>query len=116
MSIRIPQRLPLAVADRFVQKTPALVCDAGRLLDRRAEACELMREIVKRRLDLPAERPSMLREKQVAHDTADHGACHRCCNCARVVRHQCLLCVSKSTPTVFSTSCVPPAKWGVPRL
>src|SRR4051812_25751181 len=81
------RRLMAAFADRIVQQLPAFVGDAGRLLHGRSEAHELAREILERRLDLPAHPATLVGEEQIAGDAADHRADDCRCDSTRVV-HQ----------------------------
>src|SRR4051794_21937847 len=87
MRARIARGLLAALAERVVQQLPSFTGDAGRLLDSRAEAHELAREVVERRLDLPPYAASVIGEEQVPGDAADDGAHDRCCDCSRVI-HQ----------------------------
>src|SRR6266508_3981575 len=80
----VPRRLEARLAHRFVQQLPAFAGDAGGFGDGGAEAVQLPREIVERRLEVAAQSAPFLGEEQVTGDTADHGADDRRCQCTRV--------------------------------
>src|SRR6266545_4061396 len=80
----VPRRLEARLAHRFVQQLPAFAGDAGGFGDGGAEAVQLPREIVERRLEVAAQSTPFLGEEQVTGDTADHGADDRRCQYARV--------------------------------
>src|SRR4051812_31231111 len=59
----VARRLTAALAERLVQQLPSFVRDACRLLHCRAEAHELTREVVERRLDLPPQAAAVIGEE-----------------------------------------------------
>src|SRR5579872_7333557 len=66
------------VSERVVEEFPPFVRDAGRALHGRAEAVQLAREIVERRLELAPKRTTLICEEQIPgygtnHRTADRG-------------------------------------------
>src|SRR5215471_17695093 len=91
-----------AFAERIVQELPAFVGHAGRLLNGGAEAHELAREIIERRLDLPTYVSAVIGEEQIAGDAADHGTDNRRCHRLRVGHRP-------PTRPPHATSCVPRA-------
>src|SRR5580765_497404 len=72
-------------AKRVVQQLPSLARDPGGLLDRRAEAHELTREVLQRRLDLSPDATPMVGEEQVAGDPPDYRTYQCGCQFARIV-------------------------------
>src|SRR5919201_1600820 len=80
MSAGITGGLGSGLTERIVQQLPAFTGDVGGALYGAAKAVELARDIVQRRLELPAELPALLREKQVASGAADHCAHNGCDN------------------------------------
>src|SRR5436190_22952481 len=76
----------LALAQGFVEQTPALTGHAGRPRNRPAELVELAREILERRLELPPQRPAALGEEQISGQRADDAAHDGRCYCSVVHR------------------------------
>src|SRR5712692_7700705 len=87
MRRRITQRGRLPFAERRVQKLPPFAGDVGGLVDRAAKMAELAGEVVERRIELPPQRSTALREEQVPGQGARDGAHDGCRDRLRVVRH-----------------------------
>src|SRR4051812_5135703 len=87
MAAGVTWRLMPAFPERVVQQLPAFVRNAGCLLNGSAEAHELPREVLQRRLELPSHGATMIREKQIPGDAAYNRAHHRGRHCPRIV-HQ----------------------------
>src|SRR5581483_3661134 len=101
----VARRLLLrSVAERFVQELPPFVRNAGRALHRRAEAVQLAREVVERRLELTAKRSSMFCEEQIPGYGADDRAADRRKHYARVIHTRLPPNVARS---FRGSSCVP---------
>src|SRR5437868_14626457 len=75
------------LAERLVQELPAFAGHAGSALQGAAEAVQLARNVVERRLDRAANAATVVREEEIAGGAADDCADDGRRDCPRVVCH-----------------------------